>query len=382
MQRILIIHSDPDVRSSLEDAVRAASAQPVTIEWAASLADGLRRGLGLKPHAVFVELDMERSNVLRVVSELRGPGRLIVGLYNPLLLGGDLTFLRAATRAGAGDYIPIPTSHGEVAAALDGIASRREPAPKEGRLVAFYGQQGGVGATTLAVNAALLVAGSRKAGGTVVLCDAAAPFGSVAAHLGLNPPLDLSDFASDPRGAAALAACLMEEPSSGLKVLAGPRDPLAGGRIAPEDLTRVLIELRRRFDLVVVDTAPAFDLRTLTVMDAADQVFVVTEAVTPTVLGTARLLRLLEGERLTGDRLRVVLNRFNTFEGNLSERAVADLLGRPVDHVVPYDRSFVTAATRGRPVVTARHSSAVAEALARLGEDVLGSLRRLAGAAR
>ena len=90
---------------------------------------------------------------------------------------------------------------------------------------------------------------------------------------------------------------------------------------------------------------------------------------TPTILGTARLLRLLDEERLGPGRIRVILNRFNGFEGNLSERTVVEQLGRDVDHVVPYDRSFVTAATRGRPILLGRPASAVEAAFSSIGQD-------------
>jgi Flp pilus assembly CpaE family ATPase len=205
-----------------------------------------------------------------------------------------------------------------------------------------------------------------------VLCDAAVQFGSAATFLGLTPQRDLGDLVRDSQGGTALPACLTDEPATSLKVLAAPRDPIEGDRITPEDLTRVLIELRRRFRWVVVDTPPVLDLMTLTVLDSADRIFIVTEAVTPTVLGTSRLLRVLDEERLAGDRVRVVLNRFNNFEGNLSERTVVDQLQRAIDHVVPYDRNFVIAATRGRPVALGRPAAALEAALSRLGEDAVG----------
>jgi pilus assembly protein CpaE len=348
------------------------------------MADGLRRSRAIKPHVVFLDIGGEKTLVLDTARELRAPGRLIVGLYNPLVLRGDLPFFRDATRAGVGDFIPLPASEIELLAALAASENRDGRAPAEGRVIAFFSQQGGVGTTSLAVNTALLMAGADQVKGKVALCDAAVQFGGAASFLGLKPQRDLADLVRDPQGVAALPACLTEEPGSGLKVLAAPRDPVEGDRITPEDITRVLIELRRRFAWVVVDTPPTLDLLTLAVLDSADKIFVVTEAVTPTILGTSRLLKLLDDERLGADRIRVVLNRFNSFEGNLAERTVSEQLGREVDHVVPYDRSFVTAATRGRPVLLGRPSSAIEAAFSNIGQDALSvkAKTRTAEAAR
>ena len=371
MPRVLVVHPEAEVRASLEEILRNTAPKPLVLESAPSHADGLRRARAIKPHAVFVDLGAEKSLVFEVVRELRAPGRLIVGLYNPLVMRGDVGFFRDATRAGVGDFIPLPASELEILTALSSVGIRDDRPPAEGRVIAFFSQQGGVGTTTLAVNTALLMAGSDQVRGRVALCDAAVQFGGAVTFLGLKAQRDLADLVRDPQGVTALPACLTEEPASGLRVLAAPRDPVEGERVTPEDITRVLIELRRRFSWVVVDTPPTLDLLTLAVLDTADKIFVVTEAVTPTIIGTAKLLRLLEDEKLGAERLRVVLNRFNTFEGNLSERTVAQQLGREVDHVVPYDRSFVTAATRGKPVLMGRPSAVVEAAFSAIGQDAI-----------
>ena len=43
MRRILIIHPDADVRAALEESIRSTGAGPRIVEWAASLADEIRR---------------------------------------------------------------------------------------------------------------------------------------------------------------------------------------------------------------------------------------------------------------------------------------------------------------------------------------------------
>ena len=75
MRRILIVHPDADVRTALEGSVRAAGSGPLVVEWAASLADGLRRACALQPNAVFVDISGERELVLQAIPELRAPGR-------------------------------------------------------------------------------------------------------------------------------------------------------------------------------------------------------------------------------------------------------------------------------------------------------------------
>lgn len=370
MFRVLIVHPEGETRSRLEASVRAVAAPPFGIETAASPAEAVRRLRDFDAGLVLLPIQGDQQAVVHAAKDMAAPGRRLVGLYNPLVLRADWSAVREWTRAGIHDFLPVPASDADLAAVL-ATASRAADATAapEGTVVTFFSQQGGVGTTTLAVNTAVWLASRRKLG-TVVLCDAALPYGSVSASLGLNPPRGLADYAADSGGASALPACLVLHEEWGLYVLAAPRDPVQGLRVAPEAVTRALVDLRRRFDWVIVDTAPTLDLVSLAAIEAADRLMVVTEAVTPTVIGTGTLLRLLTEARLGGDRIRLIVNRAAGTDTNLNDRAVADQLGRPPDHVVPYDRAFAAAINRGRPMLASRPSSAVQAALIDIAESV------------
>ncbi len=376
IDRVLIVHPEAATRRSLDQALRRITGGAAAVYEAASLAEGLQAVRGLDPRVVFLDLDEERGLALEVARESRREGRLLVGLYNPLMArDGEIAFLRQAVRAGIGDFVPLPASDAELGSTLDAVsaAAAEHEAVAEGRAVVFFSHKGGVGTTTLAVNTSLALA-QQTAG--VALCDAVVQFGTTPAFLGLLPDRDLLDLVRDLDRIAALPAYLTDAPETALRVLASPRDPAAAERIAPEDLSRVLIALKRRFGLVVVDTPPRLDALTLAVLDLAELVVVVTEAITPTIVTTARFLELLAELGIGGDRVRVVLNRHSSFEGNLPEALVSQKLGRPVDHVVPYDKAAVVAANRGEPMVLHRPKAAFSQAVRRLAEDCGLSLER------
>jgi pilus assembly protein CpaE len=132
---------------------------------------------------------------------------------------------------------------------------------------------------------------------------------------------------------------------------------------------------------MVIDLPSQVDLMTLAALDLADRIWVVTETVTPAVVSTARLLALLEEVGLT-ERVRVVVNQYSSYEGNLSEGIVAQRLGRPVDRVVPYDRAVVVAANRGVPYVLGQRRGAFAEAVGEVAGEFVEAVRSGAAAAR
>ncbi len=371
-ERILVIHPDDATCRSIEQGLRRVAGGPVAVSHAASPTEGLASAARLDPDLVFLDLSGDHGLALEVARELRRPDRLQVGLYNPLVLRhGEEDFFRQANRAGIGDFVPLPAADAELSAvlAVAAVTARPGGARPRGKVVTLFSPKGGVGTTTLAVNVALVLAASDLVEGEVALCDAALRLSSAASFLGLAPRHDLAEMASDLDQLHALSTYLAVHPESSLRLLASPRDPIAADRVTPDDMSRILIALRRRFELVVVDTSPVVDLLNLAVLDVSDAILVVTEAIAPTLLATSRALDLLAGQGFGGERLRLVLNRHMTSEGNLSEDVVGEQLGRPPDHWIPYDPEVLSAANRGVPLVVSRQQAAFSSAIGRLAED-------------
>src|SRR5207244_3924871 len=85
--------------------------------------------------------------------------------------------------------------------------------------------------------------------------------------------------------------------------------------------------------------ATMLDRVMMAVLDLSDRAYIILESVVPTLLGGAKLLKLLTSLGFPPDRQRVVLNRYMNFAGNLKPADVAHLLERQVDHVVPYQKA-------------------------------------------
>lgn len=379
----LIVHPEAETRQLLIEALRRALPNAALhVAEAGNAPQALQIAGWLEPRVVLLDLSAERRLALDAARALRRGGRAILGLYNPMLAadrGAEL--FRVGARAGVDDFVALPASDAELAAALSVLEGSPAEARREARVLAFIAAQGGAGTTTLAASSALVLAGSRAAGG-VVLCDASLQFGNATAHLGLSADRDMVDLLRDLDAASTLTPYLLHHGDTGLNVLAPPRDAADAERLTPEDLSRVLVALRRRFETLVIDLPPRVDLMSLAALDLADRIWVVTEAVAPAVVSTSRLLGLLDEVGL-GERARVVVNQYSSYEGNLSEGIVGQRLGRPVDRVVPYDRAVVVAANRGAPLILGQRRGAFTEAVGELaGEFVEASRRGGAAAAR
>ena len=133
--------------------------------------------------------------------------------------------------------------------------------------------KGGVGKTTTAVN---LAAGLANAGQRVLLLDMDTQ-GQVAKALGLQPSVGLAQVVMD--GLPLEQA--IQEARPGIWILAGGRS-LAGLKrvIARKDfggertLAEALAPLGEQYDLVLVDTAPAWDTLTVNALFYAEEVLI------------------------------------------------------------------------------------------------------------
>jgi pilus assembly protein CpaE len=370
--RTLVVHPDVQTCDAVERALRNIADGSLMVQRIGSLTQAVERAQRFDARVVFVGLDESPDLALDVVRALRRAKRLIIGLYNPLVVAAtESRLLRCAARAGVGDFIPLPVSESELCSALAASTGETNGArDAEGGTVSFFSNKGGAGTTMLAANTAVALA-ADLGGERVALCDADLQFGTVARLLGLDPRHDLSDLASELDHPGPLDAYLAREPETGLFVLAAPRDLVRAESVTAEALSRVVIALRRRFQQVVIDVPNRLDHMTLSILDLSDTVLVVTEPVAPTLLRTAQLLRLLEQQGFGPGRLKVVLNRQEHADTALSRRAADEHLGRSVDFEIPRERRPLDGQSRFAALVTDRPRSDFSQSVKRMARGLL-----------
>jgi pilus assembly protein CpaE len=216
--------------------------------------------------------------------------------------------------------------------------------------VSFISNKGGVGKSTLAVNAACGLA--ERCPERVLLVDASLQLGVCASMLDVQPQTTLTDVVRErDRLDETLLRQFATIHESGLHLLAAPRDAVEAAEVDDASLARVLTLARRSYDYVLVDTFPMFDRIVISVLDLSDRAFLVLENVVPTLLGAVKLLDLLDSLGFPQDKERIILNRVARIPGSVKPADVAQRLGRDIHYVVPYHKRIITAANTGRPFV-------------------------------
>lgn len=352
----LLIANDPALGRELEGAVREL---PEELRMALHVETDSRRGIehavNRSPDIVFLELGDDLLEAQRTATEIStGIGdTLLVTVYRPQMLNGDdrsSSTLIEFMRAGVRDFLRRPLSSSELEELLRRhFLSAGRAKSTRGKVVAFLGNKGGVGKSTLSLSVACGLA--REAPGRVLLIDASLQHGAMCELLGVKPEATISDAALQiARLDERLLRTFSVSHDCGLKVLAAPANAIEAAPVDDQTFARVLAVARRAFDYVVVDTFPLIDSVTVAILDVADIAFVVLNDFVPAVLGTAELLKVLEQLGVSPERLRVVLNSTSKgFQGRLKAVDIARRLDRDLDFVVPFDRRVLAATNTGEP---------------------------------
>jgi len=315
-----------------EDAIRV-----VLIESDAGNLAALRAGVGELDGFVVAGEATRHEHGLREVMKAR-PGLVVIGLDDAeatLALAERLAdaypeaavFLAAsnssgelvkrAMRVGAREFLARPPEPHEMREALGRLlhqrAQAKTPHRSTGEIIAIFGAKGGLGATFLAANLAVLMAGISERRAAIVDLDL--EVGDVATFLNLKAQHSILDLV-DPEGGldATLVKSALAPHSSGLMVLAQPEDAADADRIRAADVGQALSRLKTMFEYVIVDTNRRFDERTLEALDLADHILLLVALDLPTIRNARRCLEVFR--RLGhAERLKLILNRHRPSKG-------------------------------------------------------------------
>ena len=215
-------------------------------------------------------------------------------------------------------------------------------------MLAFYGAKGGVGTTTIAINAAIGL--HRELGRKVCLVDGNLQFGDhrVFLDLGLDRK-SIVDIVTAPSMDQDLVRQILVKHDSGVDLLLAPPSPETAELVTPEHLPVILEHLRAMYDYVVIDIDKRMDDVNLGIIEAADTVFVVMTADLSCLKNVRLVLETIGHLGYESKKVELVLNRSNAFTG-INVRNAEGALKRTIDHQILNEyRGAISALNSGAP---------------------------------
>jgi pilus assembly protein CpaE len=316
--------------------------------------------------AVLANLDPDAEAVLRIVGEVISSEPNLAVFASSESADGQL--ILKAMRVGVREFFPRPIDGNAFQEAIEKVAAQRTDTRKFGKLITVTGTSGGVGATMLATNLAVELAGMAE--GNVTIVDLDYRFGQVATFLDVDPTYTLADLTASPEQLEPqVVGRALVKHNSGVRVLARPATLAQADTMTAAACLSVLSSLLQVNDYVVTDGPNRFDPSAKSVLDISNASLLVVQLLVPTVRNG---LRIIEGMRESGynlDRARVICNRVGNDSGCLSLGDIGETLGLKTFASIPDDWATVAGAINlGEPLGKHSPKSKVRAAVQKIAE--------------
>ena len=310
-------------------------------------------------HLTIVSLDHDPNQAIELIQAMAeaDPNAVIL----PASRTSDSALILKAIRAGAREFLTLPTEPGELLETVNRVLrgriesqQSRDDAPK---IITVTGASGGVGTTTIAVNLATTLAANKKQ--EVLLLDLDLMFGSVDACLDIVTDNTLTNVIQNfERLDLMLLKRSMTRHGSGLYVLPHPTDLEEAARIDPETLGRLLGLLKAAFNTVVIDASKSLQSSDLMAYEMSDVILVVTQLDLMVVRSTSRLLTLFRQAERLADRVKLIVNRTGSYESEISLKKAEETLKMSISWQIPNaTKSFQLARNKGVPLIEVAQGS-------------------------
>ena len=318
------------------------------------------------PDLVITDVNMPNMNGLELTRRMRADhrtARIPVIMLSARKQADDVL---SGYAEGADEYVPKPVEMAVLEAKIEVLIKRfrttkggEAVAKRGGNVVLFLHAKGGVGCTTLAVNAAVALAATTIY--RVTLLDLNLEFGNAPMLMNLTSPRTLADLAENAHEQLdeTAFASYLEQDRSGVRVLAGCDLPERAELVTVPAVQQAVDLLQKQSDYVVVDAPASFSQHVLAVLDSTDAVVIVTAAHLPSLKATKQALEVLEKLSFPLERTVLVVNR--TSAAGVEMDHVARFFNRKPDVVVPHTEAADDAADRGRPLTVLHPDSAASK---------------------
>ncbi len=232
------------------------------------------------------------------------------------------------------------------------------------RLIAITSGKGGVGKTTTAIN---LGTALTNFGRDVIILDGDLTTSNIGIYLG-SPivPITLHDVID---GKKDISEAVYLHPS-GLKIVPGSISLNDIKKISHEKVVDALKNLHGKAEVIIVDTPPGLGKNALNLLEAADEVIIVTNPEMPAIIDALKTIKITEklGTKVSGVVITKVKN--DNIDINLSN--IEAMLEKPIIGIIPHDNSIRKSIRMKHPVAFSHPNCYASVGYKKLAANLLG----------
>ncbi|WP_071394555.1 AAA family ATPase [Bacillus tuaregi] len=295
-----------------------------------------------------------------------------------LLVNKEEIDYKKAMYSGAIDVLDIESDEDEVIEAISKAESvvslkvkgdkANRIVDKEAKIITVCSTKGGVGKTTVSVNTSVAL---NKHNLKVAIIDLDLQFGDVSLLFDIQPSVTIYDWVkqSYENGDKSIEEYMLRH-KSGIDILAAPTQPEFSEMVTGEHISYLIEAMKQEYDMIVIDTPPAFVETSLVAMELSDMILLVASLDLP-ALKNGKLA--IETLNLLGlkNKVHVILNRDSETE-DMTKELVEDVLGMKIEGSIPSDyRTVISSINKGESFVTLNSKSAVAKSVMKISEQII-----------
>jgi pilus assembly protein CpaE len=238
------------------------------------------------------------------------------------------------------------------------------------RLLTVFSPKGGSGCSTMALNLALSM--YEETGQQVLLLEGKMFFGDLGVMLNMRTQNTIADLV--PHAASlddALIRDVISEHASGLHVLLAPGNVQIAQGIRPDDLYNILVGVQRLYNLIVVDAGNSLNENTVTFLDAADRILLVSNPDLASLHDVSRFIQVSRTLAYPAEKVLVAVNRAGV-PGGVKVGDIETALHHPIFGQVPDDGPKpLLSINRGVPLMVRYPRSPASQAIRLLGKSLV-----------
>jgi pilus assembly protein CpaE len=390
--RLLIVDDIPDTAQNVQKLLYfERDIQVVGV--AGNAREAIAKAAKLQPDVILMDINMPDIDGLRATEMIlrQVPTRVVM-----MSVQGEPEYLSRAMMAGARGYLIKPFSSEDLISTLraaaqapvlvsnhvqlpvlahgEGSGSAMRPDRSSlRRLVAVYSPKGGVGRSVIACN--LAVAIKKMTDARVALIDADLQSGDAHVLLNMNTPSTIDDLREAGGLDAEVISGTVAVHDSGVELLRAPIALESAELFTADAMKAILVELREHFDYLIVDTDDTFSESTLTVLDMADQILLVTTLEVTTINKVTRFFEVVDRLGYPESKVKLICNRVDPYFGIKPAQVEVQVRHRFISQIPEDNRLVVTSVNRGVPFVLTDKRAPASRAVLALAQRVIESAR-------
>ncbi len=259
-----------------------------------------------------------------------------------------------------------PASHSVISGGTGGVGGNDRNSLR--KIIAVYGPKGGCGRSVIATNLAVML--KRGTGRRVVLVDACLSSGDIHVLLNINPSSSIEDLRAGigTLDAQQIQSMVAFHEELGISLVRAPSSVETAAQFTEDAMKAILVELSDHFDYVVVDTDTTYSNYTMTTLEMANLVLLVTTLEVTTINRLGQFFEIADRLDNVIPKLQLICNRVDSIYG-IQPKHVETRFSRRFLAQIPDDPRLVAASVnRGIPFVVAQKNAPISKAIEKLAK--------------